>query len=186
MRLARLLLLHATVLPLACGPAPGAPSPEAAFERAKACSAALDWGGYFDAVAPADRDIAIGAWLYLATFARMAGEPAGKEYAALMTAHGLSAEPPRLDPTVLQLPPRERLARHLAPVKDKRAFFVALAAFTTANMKDVKPLVDPAATVKDVRITGDTASATMARPNGKSASIRFQRVDGRWFLGLDP
>lgn len=186
MRPARLLLLAAAGLPPACGPRPGASSPEAAFMHARACISARDWGGFFDSVAPADRDLAIGAWLYVAAFARMAGDSAEKDYAALMTAHGLSAEPPDLDPTLLELPPRERLARHLAPVRDRRAFYVAIAAFTTANMKDLKPLIDPAATVKDIRITGDTASGTLAKPGGKSSSVRFQRVDGRWFLALDP
>ncbi len=162
-----------------CGPSPGGSSPQAVYDRAKACSTSGDWAGFYDCLAPTKRDTAIGGLLYLAAFTKMGGGAAEAEYTKLMAAHGLDPKPPTPDPAA---PQGAQLAQWLAPAKDRRKLFADLMAFTRPTRKADDVIFDPAATLADLRVTGETATGKLVKPDGKKKTISFVSADGAWYL----
>lgn len=174
----RLLAFLALVVP-GCGPSAGGASPQAVFDRAKECSTSGDWAGFYDCLAPAKRDAAIGRLLYLAAFTKMGGDTAEAEYKKLMESHGLDPNPPKPDPAA---PQGAQFAQWLAPAKDRRKLFADLMVFTHPTRKADDAFFDAASTLADLRVTGETATGKLVKPDGKKKTINFVRTDGAWFL----
>lgn len=181
MRFVRACALAALLASAGCArpeAGPG-PSPQRAFERARASAVAGDWVGYYECLAPARRDEAIGALLYLASFARMNGPAAEAEYVKLMGAHGLAPQPPQPDPTSAR---GEQLARWLAPAADRGRLFAELMAYTRSVRKTEPPLRDRAARLSALHVTGEAAVAKLHTGDGRTRTLRFVRVGGAWYL----
>lgn len=162
-----------------CGRPAGGSSPQDVFDRAKSCSTAGDWAGLYECLAPAKRDAAIGGLLYLAMFTKMGGEAVEAEYKKLMASHGLDPNPPTPDPAAAQ---GAQLAQWLAPAKDRGRLFSDLMTYTRPTRKADPAIIDPAATLADLAVTGDAASGKLVKPDGKKKPIRFVKQDGAWYL----
>ncbi|MCC6739482.1 MAG: hypothetical protein IT452_10590 [Planctomycetia bacterium] len=173
------LIAFVALVSAGCGPSAGGASPESVFDRARTCSSTGDWAGFYDCVAPEKRDSLIGALLYLAGFTKMAGDAAEAEYLKVMAAHGLDPRPPVPDPSA---PQGAQLAQWLAPAKDRRKLFADLMEYTKPTRKADDRTLDPAAVLSNVQVSGDSATGTLTRQDGGKKTVRFAKVDGRWFL----
>jgi hypothetical protein len=155
----RRLLPLVVFLLTACGER-AADTPQVAFERARACAGAGDWGGFYDLIAPGSRDLAIGSFLYAASFGRMGSDAAREEYRAPCVRHGLDPEPKLSAEELTRLTPQEQLDRRLAGVKDRRALFADLAAFVAKTMKPGQQVIDAGATPRPGQWCGRTGRRT--------------------------
>lgn len=181
MRFARACMLAGLLAAAGCArpfAGPGA-SPQRVFERARASAVAGDWQGYYECLAPARRDEAIGALLYLASFARMNGSASEAEYVRLMRAHGLDPQPPQPDTNAAS---GDQLAHWLAPAADRGRLFAELMAYTRSVRKTEPPLRDRAARLSALHVTGEAAVATLHTGDGRTRTLRFVRVGGAWYL----
>lgn len=138
-----------------------------------------DWAGFYDLIAPAKRDAAIGSLIYFAAFAGLGSETASAEYKRLMQSHGLDPEPPALD---VSAAPGAQLSQWLASAKDRRKLFADLMALTRDRRKTDDKILNASAVLSDVRVTGDAATGTLTTPDGKKKTMAFARVEGRWYL----
>lgn len=173
---ARFLLV--CLVAAACGCSARGSSPQQVFDRAKACSIAGDWVGFYGCIAPARRDAAIGGLIYVAMFTRMGGDSAEAAHTNLMFSHGLTPNPLKPDPTASQ---GAQLAQWLAPADDRARLFADLVTYTRTSPKAKQP-IDPAATLAAVRVTGNVATGRQVAPDGGHRMLRFVKLGGDWFL----
>ena len=79
---------------------------------------------------------------------------------------------------------RAMLKEKLKDVPDKGALAGDLIMFMKKHSKKGSDFSMFEGTVKDVKIDGDKATATLSKPDGKSSDIKFAKKDGRWYLAL--
>jgi hypothetical protein len=154
-----------------------------------------DWKGFAKCLTPDSRDmfaagIMVGA-AFMTAFAGDEGKEAAKEVEAVMKKHGIDEKtmegPPLGDPSA---DPKEAMKKAVAPIKDREAFIGDMMT-AMSKMKGAKTKGGPMpkeATLKDVKIDGDTATATIvAKADGKDVNepIKFKKIDGAWKMEMD-
>lgn len=169
-------------------------SPQAAFDAEKQSQLNGDWGALFDVYTPESQDRLAGMTAFGAV---MVASTIGKEeeVKAVFLKHGIDeARMPKkssaTDMAGLQAAMKERegpLAELASTIKDKRAFFVEMAALV--NDSD---LTDPrvkeqqaAATLNDLQTSGSIAVGIRRfTVNGQQVQlpVSFQQIDGSWYL----
>lgn len=165
-------------------PKPGAATPEEAYAQAKQAVTAGEWKKFYDLLVPSTRDKALGGMVFAATMMAGFSDDAKKkeEVEALSKKHGIG-EPnkERKGPEL-----EDEMARVVSTVTDKPGCFADYMAWLQANAKEGRKL--ELGTVERVTITGDAAIGyeVTPRPDGTKAekALRFERVDGRWFMDV--
>ena len=172
------------VAPAVEAPKPGAATPEEAYSQAKQLVTAGDWKGFYGLIVPAGRDEALGGMVFGASMMAGFSDDKTKKDAveALTKKHGIGE--PSKDVKGEQL--QAEMARVVSTVADKPGCFADYMSWMQANAKEGRRL--ELGTLERVTITGDTAQGfeVMPKADGTKAEkpMRFQRVDGRWFMDL--
>jgi len=164
----------------------GGDTPQAVFDRAKSAIAKKDNADFFVCIAPADRDMAVFMFMFMGGMSTMGNADAKKEYEALLKKHGVPEQKEGEGPDMNdKAKMKEALAKMYANVKDKKALFVELCAFTDKHAKDKDTMLGADTSLKDVKEEGNTAKGKIAKKDGKESPIEFAKQDGRWFMVLD-
>lgn len=174
----------------------GAATPEEAFKNAQAAVEKEDWKTFCGTMTAESQDVFAGGMamggMMMQAFAGLGGEEGAaeaKKIGEVLAKHGITEEfGKKIEDDETIKGPEEAMKKMLEPVKDKPQFVAdMMAAFKgMKGMKDQNP-VNKTATLKDVKIDGDTAKATIeATIDGKTSSspIAFKKVDGKWLMDL--
>ena len=130
-----------------------------------------DWGGAFDQFDPSKSDQLVLGGLMMAAFSCMSNKAAEPELKELTKKHGV-AENPGKD--------------SLKEVKDLRGLFVDLMKFTEKHSKPGEEAkMEVSGELKDVTIDGDKAKGTFTKKDGKTETMIFIRLGGRWYISMD-
>jgi hypothetical protein len=181
-----------------CGGASAAYStPQATFDTAKAAVAKEDWKGFAQCLTPDSRDTMAGAMVMagsmMQAFAGLGGDEGKKEakdVEAVLKKHGIdekSLEGPPLGDA--KTDPNEAMKKLSSSIKDRDAFIgeIMTVMSKSGKMKDKGPMTKDA-TLKDVKVDGDTASGTIAtKADGKDVNepIKFRKISGAWKMEID-
>ena len=85
----------------------------------------------------------------------------------------------------LEFTSAEIMKKLAAPIKDKPAFIAdMLDALEEMGSEESKGMSLGDATLKDVKIDGDTAKGTIVKKGDKEEPIHFQKIDGGWLVEL--
>lgn len=167
---------------------PGAATPEEAYRKAAEAGAKSDWKGLFGVVAPDDHDVFLFGLIFGAAFASMgADDPAAveKEAKEILSKHKV---PEQKEGDAIDMNDeakmRAALKERLKDVPDKAALAGDLIVFMKKHSKKGSEFSMFDGTLRDVKIDGDKATGTLAKSDGKSSDIKFQKTDGRWYLAL--
>ncbi len=193
---------------IGCGSG-GHNSPQAAFDAMKTAGEKKDWKGLSECLTPDSRDAMAGSMVIagsmmkaMSAFAAMApAEDAEKMKTALknideiLKKHGIDEEAMEKmqKKTEGKKPddPKEVLAllkEIAAPIKDKPAFIGdMMKALDEMSDDDSSGMSFDNATLKDVKVDGDTATATIVKKTDdgeESDPIAFRKVDGGWLVEI--
>jgi len=172
------------VAPAVEAPKPGAATPEEAYTQAKQCVSGGDWKGFYGLIVPATRDEALGGMVFAASMMAGFSDDKAKKDAveALSKRHAIGEPSKEVKGEQLQA----EMARVVSTVADKPGCFADFMAWLQANAKEGRKL--ELGTLERVTITGDTAQGfeVLPKPDGTKTEkpMRFQKVDGRWFMDL--
>lgn len=158
-----------------------------AFSRAMA---KRDWKTGFQCFAPEDRDLVDVHLIYMSSF--VARGPQEKSLQKLFVKHGFDAAKAstamrKFDATALEKKkPDSRALRELvrvyaADIKDKEAFFVEILGWFQKNYGQFFFRAEPTK-LKELKTTGDTASAKLVAEGDSGWTVHFRRIDGAWYL----
>jgi major membrane immunogen (membrane-anchored lipoprotein) len=158
MRIA-LALVTAAVLLVACGDGGGS-TPEGTFESVKKLTAAKDWDGFYDLLAPSARTQAEKEWEE-----KEFDSPEGKlELQMMASLSGVDAEKI----------PQMSLKEFFGTMAAKMTEMGGPAAAEFEKFKDAK--------IVDSRIEGDMATLTF-KVGDREEKIEMVKEDGSWYLG---
>ncbi|NLS93375.1 MAG: hypothetical protein GXX96_14555 [Planctomycetaceae bacterium] len=179
----------------------GFDSPQAAFDAEKKAQLDGDWGALFDVYTPESRDQLAGMTAFGAV---MVASNIGKEeeVKTVFLKHGIDeAKMPKkssaADIAGVQAAMKEmegQLAELVSTIKDKRAFFIEMAALVNDSASAdtrVKEHVEAArkaqgaATLNNLQISGNTAvGIRQFTVNGQQVQspVSFEEIDGSWYL----
>jgi len=200
--------LAALICLTAVGCGGGHDSPQAAFDAMKAAADKKDWKGLCQCMTPDSRDAMAGGMVVAGTvmkatgvFAMMGGgEKAEETKAALeridevLKKHGVDEDAlEKVRETMRGSEPKDPgnnfavLKEFAALIEDKPTFigdmFVALEEMNPGE----SPMSFRNATLRDVKIDGDTATGTNARTvkgTKKNEPINFKKIDGGWLVDI--
>lgn len=167
-----------------CGKTGGGATPQELFEKSQVAAKAKDWGAWFDLVHPADVDVTLFHFTYIAS---MAGKHDAKEaqaFAEFMKSHGVPVPGPgeKLDMSTTEKL-RATVQNLFKDVKDKRGFFLdTMRRLDAATKPPEGPL--PETTIKEVKEAGETARITLVTGDQETEFLA-RKSDGRWFIGFD-
>ncbi|MEK7466558.1 MAG: hypothetical protein AAB074_04010 [Planctomycetota bacterium] len=164
----------------------GAATPQEAFDKAKAAGEKKDYGGLYDIVCPDETDMLVFAAMMIGAFSTMGDEAKAKEFEAISKKYNL---PDAKDGPKVDMNDKAAMKRGLAEifkdVKDKRGFFVEV---FTWEAKTAKPgseaKLNITGTLKDMKETGDAATATMVEADQKEKPMAFKKYQGRWYMSM--
>ena len=186
----------------------GYDSPQAAFDAMKAAGEKKDWKGFCECMTPDSQDAMAGGMVVAGTmmkamggFAMMGrGEQAEKTKAALekidevLKKHGLDEKAMKKVQEKMQgaepKGPNKRLAmlkELAAPIKDKPTFIGDMFAALEEMNPGESTMSFENATLKDVKIDGDTATGTIAKTDKgmkMDEPINFKKIDGGWLVDI--
>jgi hypothetical protein len=182
----------------------GFESPEAVFEAEKKAQADKDWGTQFDIFTPGSQDDLVGMMAYGASaFGGMTGK--GDEAKAILKKYGVDESMLPEKPSMANMANMEAMMKKVeeakakvsAAIKDKRAFFVEMAAFmdnaTSESgasgqmqkaMENAKK-AQAAAKLVDVEISGNSAVGKREIVNNGTpmkVPVYFEKIDGSWLM----
>jgi hypothetical protein len=182
-----------------------ADSPEAVFAVAKKAAGERDWATFCGTLTePAREEFAAGL-VFISGFLAATGDSpdAGEKdkqraarLAESLKKHGADeGNRPEItiDANATEEEQRKELVKLAAPIKDRCAFIAdvlgALSDPKLADKPDAK-LIEPSATLKDLKIEGDTATATFVqtREGGEpdESPISFRKTDDGWKISQPP
>ncbi|MEX2186435.1 MAG: hypothetical protein WD875_06565 [Pirellulales bacterium] len=161
----------------------GMATPEATFEAAKAAEEKGDWHAFVACVTPEGQEEgAMGMVL-------MAGFSSSADVKAALEKHGLTEEWGKKvgeDESIKD--PEAAMKKMLEPVKDHAAFLAdVLTALAKEKDSGFKGPDFRNSTLKDVKIDGDTATATREfeeKGTKETQAITFKKVDGNWRMEM--
>lgn len=182
----------------------GFDSPEAVFEAEKKAQADKDWGAQFDAYTPKSQDELVGMMACGANaFGGISGK--GDEIKAILKKYGVDESMLPEKPSMANMGNMEAMMKKVeeakskvaAAIKDKRAFFVEMAALMDnvtpeggasgqmqQAMENAKKM-QAAAKLVDVEITGNSAVGKREIVNNGTpmkVSVYFEKIDGSWYM----
>jgi HEAT repeat protein len=168
----------------------GSETPQACFDAVKASAGKKDWGAFHDQVDPEDRNVAIFALLFLAAFATMGDDDAAKEFEGLMKKHGVPEKKEGAEP--LPMNDKEKLkeaAKEMfKDVKDKRALFADILAFTESRQKEGENdgfMITEKTELTGLKEEGEVATGTLkGTKDDEEKPIKFVKRESRWYLAF--
>jgi hypothetical protein len=171
-------------------------TPQAVFDAAKTAAEKEDWKSFSQCLTPESRDATAAAVMLAGVmiqgFSSLGDEKdkaAGKEIESVLKKHGV-------DPKTMEEPPaaaaskdpKEEMKKVIAPIKDRDAFIgdMISAMNKVSKSKGKGGPMPKDATLKDVKIDGDTATGTItAKDSDKSEEVKFKKIGGSWKMDLD-
>jgi hypothetical protein len=175
-------------------PAEGAESPEKVIEGLKKVMwEDKDLVGTLDYIVPEDRAMMVfGVDMFMGfIFFGMKEEKkkeAEEELGALHKKHNIpqkeeGKEEEPLDPTDTEK--LKAAAKEHYKNTDVKAYFKDILAFMKKYSDKEQKMGKKGATLKDVKIEGDKATATLEFEDGSNRVVEFLEIDGRWFITLE-
>ncbi|KAF0241570.1 MAG: hypothetical protein FD180_4371 [Planctomycetota bacterium] len=164
----------------------GGATPQETFDKAKASGEKKDFGMFYDIIHPDDHDMALFMFTFMAGMSTMNDDAKKKEFEELGRKHGLveKKDGPSLDlgdPAKM----KEGVKEMFKDVKEKRAFFLELAAWTEKNSKQGEGWkVKPSAKLKSAKEEGEVAKCVIDT-DGKESQATMKKHNGRWFMTMD-
>jgi hypothetical protein len=162
-------------------------TPDAVFAAAKTALNKEDWKGFCQCLTPESRDgFAAGmafAGIMMQGFASAGGadgEKDAKNIQAVMDKHGLTEEVMQKNMEGDSPANQDEAAKRLLePVKDRDAFVAdIMAALSNLKGNQKKSPIEKDATLKDVKVDGDSATATLERRSPSRSRSRRSTADG--------
>jgi hypothetical protein len=160
----------------------GSSSPQAVFDRASAAAAKSDWKTVYECMDPDKSDQLLFGMTFMSALASMADKKSESEFHDICTRHGVvemkgKAALPLNDHAKMEQAAHEMFAK----VSDKTAYYADLMAFL-ANRPGIQIGKEFSGTLKDVKETGDTATATLAKLDGKTQTLKFVKRSKGWYF----
>jgi len=200
--LSAIALFCALIAAGGCGSAPFS-SPHATIKTAKTAIEQHDYRTFAICLSPKARDDLAAALVVMGRFVGLSSSPSAADpekvkqratqVAAVCKKHGVEDAAPKFDFSALRLAfdaeaQKKEWAKRLAPVKDRIAF---IADFLEAlsQTSDDGDVLGADATVRDLTMNGDTASATFEqtrRGAKQSSRITLRKIDGEWKIDQLP
>ncbi|MHC4914367.1 MAG: DUF4878 domain-containing protein [Planctomycetota bacterium] len=190
--LTALVAVVALVVCPGCGSDGGGSTPEATFNAMKAAADAKDMRKFMKCLTPESQDMMVGGVVAVAVMttemAKAMGGKSDADMEALLKKHNVSgADVKAMNPSSMEAGMKQLAAK----VKDKPGFMADFAALAEKKGKKEGVAMTGGAegTLKDVKITGDTAKGTVVTTkDGKETTdtIEFRKVDGRWLIHMVP
>ena len=183
-----MLVLPLTVLVACGGGGGGSSTPEGVFEKAKSAAKSKDWRTVYSCFNPQESDLFLFGMLMGASFSTMSDKDVAKELESIQTKHGLKEHPDMKSMGGSDPSNRNDMAKEaVKDVKDKPGLFDDLMRFMEKQGKGgaafESKFVD--VTLKDVKITGETATGQIVVADGKSRPTAFVRHEGAWYLSME-
>ena len=178
-------LFLATCLALsACGASstPEPPGPRNAFHRMKQAFQAGEWEAVFTSYSPKSSDRLL---LDTANLAQgmMANSPDQIDLQSVLEKHGVSVSTNWLRGMRRENEPPEQIAsERMAKVADKKTLFVELMKLCKKESRWGSGMNLMTQKMKNVVVTGDSATATFVEKGGKATPAKFIRIDGVWYI----
>lgn len=170
-----------------CGPSnqEGASSPEKLFSQMKETDRS-NFSSQLDLVVPDERPILAFSLDFVAAFATAFSPDKSlkKEYNDIRAKYGLK-DMSKSKPKVNMKDPDSviKYAQDTYGDIDLKGFLTDMAAFID-KLPGKKPKVKKSQykEMKDLKVEGDTATATAVLENGKTEQLVFKKVEGRWYI----
>lgn len=175
-----------------CGSAQGFDSPEECCLEIKTSIEKKDMGGFYDCLTEESQDVVAGSMVMMKMMSGMAaamgGPEAAKDFAeidAALEKHGVTKEAfEKAAPDRQQLKDPDAVKDLAVVVKDKRAFVVDMFAAMEKSGKVANLRDKLNGELKDLKIEGDKATATLETPQGDE-ELDFRKTANGWKLHID-
>ncbi len=183
-------------------------SPQAVYDAAKVAVQAKDFQKFCGCLTPESQDLMAGGMVMAGVMMKgmavgmgaMGGDEAKakaeKKFAPVdevLAKHGVSSEELEKEGENMdvQADPKVAMKKFSERIKDKPAFIGDMMKAMESLREDGQgggPADEFTANLTDVKIEGDTASGTTAKPDApdEKSPIHFKKVDGGWFIDLTP
>lgn len=162
----------------------GGATPEAAFTTAMAAADKKDWGGFLAFTDEASVDMLLMTMAFAAGVSASTDDTLKAEFDALGAKHRIRGTDPSEFAAADKQEIKAAARRMFAHVENKAALFGDLMAFLEKHGRPGSASQFSGATLKEVRVTGDTARGSFENRDGKKSPIDFVKRDGRWFLAF--
>ncbi|MCE9584054.1 MAG: hypothetical protein K8T20_16340, partial [Planctomycetes bacterium] len=160
--------------------ATGGATPEEAFATAMSAADKKDWGGFMAFTDEASVDMLLMTMAFAAGVSASTDDALKAEFDALGAKHRIRGTDPSEFAAADKQEIKAAARRMFAHVENKAMLFGDLMSFLEKHGRPGSASQFSGATLKEIRVTGDTARGSFENRDGKRSPIDFVKRDGRW------
>ena len=168
-------------------------TPEETAQAFIAASSAKQWTKALRCFAPESRDLVLTHLITMLQFGAMRDTAKSKSLDELLRTHGFDFE--KANAAFANMAKtakaegktpdwRHAVKTFVSSIENKEACSASLLQWADTNFSSDAERKAPAITIKEMKIDGDSAHATLAAGATESSKVHFRKVDGNWFLTL--